>query len=126
MLALDDLPQDSPIRGDMKTIIQASERARDLVKQILAFARKQDLVKQPVDLALVAGEALRMLRSSLPATVQLAAEAWLSPTAQMLTAILPITAPIAWAALATRLTTTWCSPTGSPKTGGTPLISSTR
>jgi signal transduction histidine kinase len=69
-LALDDLPQDSPVRGDMKTIIQASERARDLVKQILAFARKQDLVKQPVDLAMVAREALRMLRSSLPTTVQ--------------------------------------------------------
>jgi signal transduction histidine kinase len=54
----------------MKTIIQASDRARDLVKQILAFARKQDLVKQPVDLAMVAREALRMLRSSLPTTVQ--------------------------------------------------------
>jgi signal transduction histidine kinase len=70
-LALDDLPQDSPVRGDMKTIIQASERARDLVKQILAFARKQDLVEQPVDLAMVAREALRMLRASLPATVQI-------------------------------------------------------
>jgi signal transduction histidine kinase len=69
-LASDDLPQDSPVRGDMITIIQASERARDLVKQILAFARKQDLVKQPVDLAMVAREALRMLRSSLPTTVQ--------------------------------------------------------
>jgi PAS domain S-box-containing protein len=69
-LALDDLPQDSAVRGDMKTIIQASDRARDLVKQILAFARKQDLVKQPVDLAMVAREALRMLRSSLPTTVQ--------------------------------------------------------
>ena len=69
-LASDDLPQDSAVRGDMKTIIQASERARDLVKQILAFARKQDLVKQPVDLAMVAREALRMLRSSLPTTVQ--------------------------------------------------------
>jgi len=70
-LASDDLPQDSPVRGDMITIIQASERARDLVKQILAFARKQDLVKQPVDLAMVAREALRMLRSRLPATVQI-------------------------------------------------------
>jgi len=69
-LALDDLPQDSAVRGDMKSIIQASERARDLVKQILAFARKQDLVNQPVDLAMVAREALRMLRSSLPATIQ--------------------------------------------------------
>jgi PAS domain S-box-containing protein len=70
-LALDDLPQDSSVRGDMKTIIQASERARDLVKQILSFARKQDLVKQPVDLAVVVREALRMLRASLPATLHI-------------------------------------------------------
>jgi PAS domain S-box-containing protein len=70
-LALDDLPQASPARGDMTTIIKASERARDLVKQILAFARKQDLVKQPIDLATVTREAVRMLRASLPTTVQI-------------------------------------------------------
>jgi hypothetical protein len=51
-------------------------------------------------------------------------EAWLSPATQMRTVIVPITPPIAGAALVTRLTTTWCSPTESPKTGGTPLICS--
>jgi signal transduction histidine kinase len=50
-LILDDMPQDSPMCGDMKAIIQASERARDLVKQILAFSRKDDLARQPLDLA---------------------------------------------------------------------------
>ncbi len=70
-LALDDLPQDSPMRGDMEAITQASSRARDLVKQILTFARKQDVVKQPVDLAMVVREALRTLRASLPATLQI-------------------------------------------------------
>ena len=70
-LALDDLPQDHPMRGDMEAISQASGRARDLVEQILSFARKQDLVKQPVDLAMVVREALRMMRASLPATVQI-------------------------------------------------------
>lgn len=70
-LALDDLPEGSPMRGDIKTIIRASERARDLVKQILAFSRKQDLGKQQVDLARVAREGLQMLRASLPATIQI-------------------------------------------------------
>ncbi|HWZ70350.1 MAG TPA: ATP-binding protein [Casimicrobiaceae bacterium] len=70
-LALDDLPQDHRMRGDMEAISQASGRARDLVEQILSFARKQDLVKQPVDLAMVVREALRMMRASLPATVQI-------------------------------------------------------
>jgi PAS domain S-box-containing protein len=70
-LALDDLPRDNPTRGDVEIIIQASERARELVKQILTFARKRDLVKQPVDLAVVTRGALRMLRASLPATVEI-------------------------------------------------------
>ena len=50
-LTLDDMPQDSPMCGDMKAIIRASERARDLVKQILAVSRKDDLARQPLDLA---------------------------------------------------------------------------
>jgi two-component system, cell cycle sensor histidine kinase and response regulator CckA len=70
-LALNDLPEDSPVRGDLGTIITASERARDLVKQILVFSRKQGLVKEEVDLARVAREGLRMLRASLPATIQI-------------------------------------------------------
>ena len=70
-LALDDLPEESPTRADVETIIHASERARDLVKQVLAFSRKQDLLKQEVDLARVAREALQMLRASLPATIQI-------------------------------------------------------
>jgi PAS domain S-box-containing protein len=70
-LALDELPVGSGIRSDIETIIRASERARDLVKQILTFSRKQNLVKQKVDLAAVAREALQMLRASLPATIRI-------------------------------------------------------
>lgn len=70
-LALEDLTESSPLRGDIETISRASERARDLVKQILAFSRKQDLVKQEVDLAGLTRDALRMLRASLPATIQI-------------------------------------------------------
>jgi signal transduction histidine kinase len=51
-----------------------SERARDLVKQILAFSRKQELIKQEVNLTRVAREALQMLRASLPATIQIVEE----------------------------------------------------
>jgi signal transduction histidine kinase len=52
-------------------VLRASERARDLVKQILAFSRKQDLVTQEVDFAAVVQETLQMLRASLPATVEI-------------------------------------------------------
>jgi signal transduction histidine kinase len=70
-LALDDLPETSPVRPDIETIVRASERARDLVKQILAFSRKQALEKLQVDVALMSREALRMLRASLPASIQI-------------------------------------------------------
>lgn len=61
----------SPARADLETIIQASMQARDLVRQILAFSRKQDMVKQPVDLVAVTRKSLQMLRASIPRTVDL-------------------------------------------------------
>ena len=70
-LAVDELPETSPVRADIETIIRASERARDLVKQILAFSRKRDVLKQEVDLGLVTREALQMLRASLPASIHI-------------------------------------------------------
>jgi PAS domain S-box-containing protein len=70
-LALEELPEGCPARGDIETIIRASERARDLVKQILAFSRKQDFAKEAVDFARVTRDALQMLRASVPATIQI-------------------------------------------------------
>jgi PAS domain S-box-containing protein len=70
-LALDELPEGSPVRGDIEVIIRASEHARDVVKQILAFSRKQDLVKREVDLVSVTREVLRMLRAGLPTMIQI-------------------------------------------------------
>jgi signal transduction histidine kinase len=59
----------SKVHARLDTVLRASERARDLVKQILAFSRKQDLLTQEVDLGAVIRETLQMLRASLPATV---------------------------------------------------------
>ena len=70
-LALRALPAESPVRKDLSTIVAASGRARDLVRQILAFSRKQELDKQEIDLRAVLGEAIAMLRASLPATLRL-------------------------------------------------------
>ena len=59
----------SKVHARLDTVLRASERARDLVKQILFFSRKQDLLTQEVDLGAVIRETLQMLRASLPATV---------------------------------------------------------
>ena len=79
-VALEELPENTPVRADIETVIRASERARDLVKKILAFSRKQDLVQQEVDLALVTREALQMLRASLPATIEIVEQIGEVPT----------------------------------------------
>jgi signal transduction histidine kinase/CheY-like chemotaxis protein len=54
-------------------IRRAGERARELVDQILSFARSHDMQRQIVNLSAVIEEAVSLLRASLPANVTLAA-----------------------------------------------------
>jgi two-component system, cell cycle sensor histidine kinase and response regulator CckA len=50
-------------------IFKASLRAKDLVQQILAFSRQGEQKLRPVQVGLIVKEALKMLRASLPATI---------------------------------------------------------
>ena len=65
------LPSDDPHREDLSIVVAASERAKGLVKHILAFSRKQDAPKTQVDLVEVVRQSLQMLRATLPATVRI-------------------------------------------------------
>jgi two-component system cell cycle sensor histidine kinase/response regulator CckA len=65
------LPEGGRDRANLDTVLHAAERGRDLVKQILAFSRKEKVEKQAVDLAEIARESLRMMRASVPATVRI-------------------------------------------------------
>jgi PAS domain S-box-containing protein len=65
-------PQDQEqVRENMGEVLMASGRARDLVKQILAFSRQSAQEKRPVQVGLIVKEALKMLRATLPATVEI-------------------------------------------------------
>ncbi len=59
------------VRADLDTIFEASGRARDLVKRILAFSRKREPEKKDTDLAAVLHEALKLLRATLPEAIRL-------------------------------------------------------
>lgn len=59
------LPDESPLREHAAEITRAAERSRDLVRQLLAFARKQTLEMKPVDLNAVVGGFMTMLRRTL-------------------------------------------------------------
>ena len=73
-LALDDLEAEGGPWHNMEQILQASQRARELVKQILTFSRKSEREKKPVDLMLLMKETYRMLRASLPTTIDMSLE----------------------------------------------------
>ncbi len=58
-------------RGNIQQILKAADRARNLVKQILAFSRHTEQDKKPMDLNMVIGEALKLLRATMPTTIEM-------------------------------------------------------
>ncbi|MGC9196078.1 MAG: PAS domain S-box protein [Syntrophobacteraceae bacterium] len=72
-IALFDLAQHSPVYAALQNVQKASSRAKDLVSQILAFSRKSERERKPIELRLVVEEALKLLRASIPATIEIRA-----------------------------------------------------
>lgn len=52
-------------------ILSAASRARDLVHQILTFSRQNEEEKKPVRIDLIINEVLKLLRASIPATIEI-------------------------------------------------------
>ncbi len=69
-LAYMDLAPDSALAGNIEQILAAAGRARDLVRQILAFSRQSEEEKRPIHVQPIVKEVIRMLRSSLPAYME--------------------------------------------------------
>lgn len=61
----------SEIKKNLKEILGAAYRARDLVKQILLFSRDSDHDVAPTKLSAVLGEALKLIRPSTPKSIQI-------------------------------------------------------
>jgi PAS domain S-box-containing protein len=70
-LSLGAMPKSSPLRRNLQQIIQAGMRARDLVQQILTFSRQEKREPKPLQIGILVKEALEMLRSTLPATIEI-------------------------------------------------------
>ncbi|MCF6248149.1 MAG: ATP-binding protein [Desulfobacula sp.] len=68
-LAISDLPDKSEKKQNLRQVLKAGIRAEKLVQQILTFSRKSHQKIQPVQIQLVVREAVKLLRSSIPATI---------------------------------------------------------
>lgn len=65
------LYQNSEMTNYMEEILKAGNRAKDLVKQILTFSRQTDQERKPVSLKLIVKEVLKLIRASLPSTIEI-------------------------------------------------------
>lgn len=70
-MAKDDIPEYSPAKYQIDQVLKAGNRAKDLVKHILSFSRKEAQERIPVQIHLIANEALKLLRASIPTTVKI-------------------------------------------------------
>jgi len=73
-LALESISSYHPLRGLLRDIVNASERASHLTRQLLAYAGKGRFVIEPVDLSALVREISTLIQSSIPKNVQLRME----------------------------------------------------
>ncbi len=71
-LALMGLQPSDPLHGDIREILKAGRRSADLVRQLLAFARKQTIVPIVLDLNETVGSMLKMLGRLIGEDIELA------------------------------------------------------
>ncbi len=70
-LAVDTLPPEHPARDSLVSVIQASERAAELTRQMLAYAGKGQFIMRPVDVSALVREIVGLVQSSIPRKARL-------------------------------------------------------
>ncbi len=65
------LPANHEAIPHLESILQASYRAKDMVQRILAFSRQEEKKKIAVDLNSLLKEVVKLLRTSLPSTIEI-------------------------------------------------------
>jgi PAS domain S-box-containing protein len=65
------LPEDTTAVSALDNILDAGDRATDLVRQILTFSRRDEMEYAPTLIEPIAKEVLKLIRSTIPATIEL-------------------------------------------------------
>jgi CheY-like chemotaxis protein len=70
-LSLLKVGADSELRVNLEETLTAATRAKELVAQILSFSRKSEEKPSPISLLPILNEAFKMLRSTIPTTINI-------------------------------------------------------
>ena len=70
-LALGKTSIDTKLHDNIKQVLKAGHRAKDLVVQILSFSRKGTQEQKPIDVIPMVKETLKLIRASLPSTIEI-------------------------------------------------------
>ncbi len=70
-LALMQMDQKENAQKYLSEVLNASDRAKELVAQILSFSRHGDQELKPIQIGSIIKEALRLIRSTLPTTIRI-------------------------------------------------------
>ncbi len=70
-LVMEDVDQASIMEDNLNEVLIASKRAKDLVKQILAFARQSSQEVKPIQINTIVEEVLKLIRSAIPTSIQI-------------------------------------------------------
>ena len=73
-VVLDELPQESPHHADLQKVVDASQRAAALTRQLLAYAGKGRFLIEPLNLSEVVRQISDLIQSSIPRAVELRLE----------------------------------------------------
>lgn len=70
-LAIDEVEKGSMIEDNLQEVYTAGKRAKELVAQILAFARQSEEEMKPIQVDLIVKEVLQFIRSSIPSDIKI-------------------------------------------------------
>ena len=70
-ILLMDCPENSPTRNSLDKILLGANRAKELILQILVFSRQSNLELKPIKIKFIIKEALKLLKSTLPSTIEI-------------------------------------------------------
>ena len=70
-LTMDDIPEDSQARKNLEEILKATNRAKELVQQILTFSRQNSQERKPLKVQYLIKEVSKLLRATIPSSIEI-------------------------------------------------------